>query len=179
MRRFDAAARPGLLSGTPMSEISTKRVAVLLAVGFACCGMLSAQHAHRHGPPKRMEKEQVEQLEAQWKQAMLDDDVSAMDKLLAEDYLGVTAGGDLVTKSQQLDRMRNRKLTVTKLDTSDIKVKLIGQIAIVTSLAQLEAVAEGKTVNGQYRYQRVYQRLPSGSWKITSFVASRIPGSGR
>jgi len=146
---------------------------------MAACGMLQAQQGHRHHPAKRMEKEQIEQLEGQWKQAMLDDDVTAMDKLLSDDYLGVTAGGDLVTKTQQIDRMRNRKVTVTKLDTSEIKFKLIGQIAIVTSLAQIEAESDGKTINGQYRYTRVYQRLPNGTWKITSFEATRVPGSGR
>jgi ketosteroid isomerase-like protein len=122
-----------------------------------------------------MEKEQIEELEGQWQKAMLGDDVVAMDRLLADDYLGVTAGGDLVTKNQQLDRMRNRQVMVTKLDTTEVKFKLIGQIAIVTSLAQIEAVADGKTVTGQYRYTRVYQRLPSGAWKITSFEATRIP----
>jgi len=164
-----------------MSHVSTRRFAVLLAVLFACCGLLQAQQGqvHRHHPAKRMEKEQIEQLEAQWTQSMLDDDVTAMDKLLADDYLGVTASGDMVTKTQQLDRMRNRKLMVTKLDTSEIKVKLIGQIAIVTSLAQVDAEAEGKPISGRYRYQRVYQRLPNGSWKITSFAATRIPGSRR
>jgi ketosteroid isomerase-like protein len=160
-----------------MSNVRTRRFAVLLAVWFGCCGLAPAQQGHRHHPPKRMEKVQIEQLEAQWKQAMLDDDVTAMDKLLAEDYLGVTAGGDMVTKSQQLDRMRNRKLTVTRLDNSEIKFKLIGQIAIVTSLAQIDAEADGKTINGKYRYQRVYQRLPNGTWKITSFAATRVPGS--
>jgi ketosteroid isomerase-like protein len=126
-----------------------------------------------------MEREQIEQLESQWKQAMLADDVTAMDKLLSEDYLGVTAGGDLVTKSQQLDRMRTRKVSVTKLDTTEIKFKLIGQIGIVTSLAQIEAESDGRTITGQYRYTRIYQRLPNGSWKITSFEATRVPGSGR
>jgi ketosteroid isomerase-like protein len=161
-----------------MSQISTRRLAALLAVWALCCGLLPAQHVHRHGPPKRMEKEQIEQLEAQWKQAMLTDDVTAMDKLLSEDYLGVTAAGDLVTKSQQLDRMRSRKVSVTKLDTTEIKFKLIGQIGIVTSLAQIEAESDGRTITGQYRYTRIYQRLPSGSWKITSFEATRVPGSG-
>lgn len=160
-----------------MSYISTRRFMVLLAAWFACSGLLQAQQPHRHEPHKRMEKEQIEQLEGQWTQAMLDDDVTAMDKLLAEDYLGVTANGDLVTKTQQLDRMRNRKLTVTQLDNTDIKVKLIGQIAIVTSLAQVDAESEGKPISGRYRYQRVYQRLPNGSWKITSFAATRVPGS--
>jgi ketosteroid isomerase-like protein len=159
-----------------------RRLAVLSALVLLCganllgCTAMQAQkQAHRLHHPKRLEKEEIEQLEGQWQQAMLSDDVSAMDKLLSDDYLGVTAGGDLVTKNQQLDRMRNRQVMVTKLDTTEVKFKLIGQIAIVTSLAEIEAVADGKTVTGAYRYTRVYQRLPSGTWKITSFEATRIP----
>ncbi len=183
---FDAAARPGLLSGIPMSyRISMRRLVLLSIIMLVCAagGMLSgamqAQKAHKPHYPKRMEKEQIEQLESQWQQAMLNDDVPAMDKLLADDYLGVTAGGDLVTKSQQLDRMRTRQVMVTKLDTSEIKFKLIGPIAIVTSLAQIEAVSDGKTITGAYRSTRVYQRLQGGVWKITSFETTRIPPGHR
>jgi ketosteroid isomerase-like protein len=156
-------------------------LAVIAVFALFCgvCGAMQAKQGHKMHHPKRMEKEQIEQLETQWQQAMLNDDVPAMDKLLSEDYLGVTAGGDLVTKSQQLDRMRNRQVTVTKLDTSEIKLKLIGQIAIVTSLAQIEGVADGKAISGAYRYTRVYQRLPIGAWKITSFEATRIPADHR
>ena len=181
-RAFDATVAVGLLSGIPMSDRNQRRrfaavYALLLCfgLGMICCAPMIGQKGHRAHPPKRMEKEQIEQLEGQWKQATLSGDVSVMDKLLADDYLGVTAAGDLVTKSQQLDRMRNRQVMVTKLDTSELKFKLIGQIAIVTSLAQIEAVAEGRTVSGQYRYTRIYQRLPNGTWKITSFEATRIP----
>jgi len=145
------------------------------SVALPVFGLMPGHQAHKLHHPKRMERDQIEELEYQWQQAMLNDDVAAMDKLLSEDYLGVTAGGDLVTKNQQLDRMRNRQVMVTKLDTSEIKFKLIGQIAIVTSLAHIVAEADGKTVNGEYRYTRVYQRLPSGLWKITSFEATQVP----
>jgi ketosteroid isomerase-like protein len=151
----------------------------VLSVFVLLCGVMQAKQGHKPRYPKRMEKEQIEQLEGRWQQAMLTDDVTAMDKLLSEDYLGVTAGGDLVTKNQQLDRMRNRQVVVTKLDTSEIKLKLIGQIAIVTSLAQIEAVADGRVVSGMYRYTRIYQRLPTGIWKITSFETTRVPTDHR
>jgi ketosteroid isomerase-like protein len=181
-RHFDVSLRSGLLSGTSMSFRDQTRVAQLLAgallFSFALVGVLQAQHHRPHGP-KRAERKQVEQLEQQWQNAMLTDDVPMMDKLLSEDYLGVTAGGDLVTKTQQLERMRNRQLTVTKLDTTDVKVKLVGQIAIVTSLAQIEAVAEGRPVQGSFRTTRVYQRLPGAIWKLTNFTITKIaPGHG-
>jgi ketosteroid isomerase-like protein len=56
-------------------------------------------------------------------------------------------------------------------------VKLVGSIAIVTSHAEVEGTNEGVPVQGTFRYTRVYQRLPSGAWKITSFEATRVPGS--
>jgi ketosteroid isomerase-like protein len=126
---------------------------------------------------KHAAKQQVEALEEQWRQAQLGGDVAAMDKLLADDYIGISMTGQVNTKEQQLDRMRLHKVALTKLDLGDRQVKLIGSIAIVTSRAEVEGTNEGASVKGTYRYTRVYQRLPSGVWKITSFEATRVPGS--
>ncbi len=99
-----------------------------------------------------------------------------MDKLLSDDYIGISMTGQVNTKTQQLDRMRLHKIALTKLDLGDRQVKLIGSIAIVTSRAEVEGTNEGVPVKGTFRYTRVYQRLPSGAWKITSFEATRVPG---
>jgi ketosteroid isomerase-like protein len=72
--------------------------------------------------------------------------------------------------------MRTRKFVLTRLDLGEMQVKLVGSIAIVTSRAQVEGTNDGVAVQGTYRYTRVYQRLPSGGWKITSFEATRVPG---
>ena len=187
---FDALRRSGLVSGTPMLRHTPVRtvhlLTALLLTSAAVGGALPAvgqgslpavPRPHKTLHPKRIEKEQVEALEREWEQAMLATDVPAMDRLLSDDYLGVTTTGDLVTKSQQLDRMRSRQLTVTKLHTTESRVKLIGHIAIVTSLAEIEAQADGKPVQGSFRYVQVYQRLPNGGWRITSFEATRVqPG---
>jgi len=126
--------------------------------------------------PKRKEeyKQQVEKLEETWRTAQLNDDVSAMDKLLSEDYVGITMAGQVVTKMQQLDRMRNRQTVLTKIVLDDVKVKLIGTTAIVTSLADVDGTTDGAQMHGTYRYTRVYSRLPAGTWKITNFEATRV-----
>jgi ketosteroid isomerase-like protein len=121
-------------------------------------------------------RDQVEVLERQWKQAALSNNIEVMDHLLSEDYLGITATGQVVTKPQQLDRMRSHTFAVTSLDVSDVKIKLISQhAAIVTSLAQVEGTNDGRPIHGSFRYTRVYQRLPGGTWKITSFEATHVP----
>jgi ketosteroid isomerase-like protein len=144
---------------------------ILGVVGF--CLPAAGQHHH-----KKEAREKIEELEQQWRQAQLADDIPAMDKLLSEDFLGITSSGQVVTKAQQLDRMKTRSLMITKLEMSDLKIKLIGQIAVVTSLANIEGTNDGKPLVGSFRYTRVYQKLPSGTWKITNFEATRIPRSG-
>lgn len=128
---------------------------------------------HRGG---RNTREQIEALESQWKKAILSNDLESMDHLLSEDYLAITASGQVVTKPQQLDRMRTRNFAISSLDVSDVKIKLISQhAAIVTSLAQVEGTNDGRPLHGSFRYTRVYQRVPNDGWKITSFEATRVP----
>lgn len=127
---------------------------------------------------KRDTKRQVEVLEEQWRSAQLAGDTSTMDKLLSDDYIGISMSGQVSTKAQQLDRVRARKITLSKVELSDVKVKLIGAIAIVTAQADVEGTNEYGSVKGRYRYTRVYKRVSQGEWKITSFEATRIPAPG-
>lgn len=133
---------------------------------------LPARAEHHEG--KRVERVEIMALEQRWRQAQLAADTVSMDKLLSDEFLGITASGQVVTKLQQLDRMRSRALDIQKLELSDTKIKINGPIAIVTSLAQMEGTADGEPLHGAFRYTRVYQRLPGGGWKITNFEATRV-----
>lgn len=152
-----------------------------LSRGLLVCAMLAwvfaGAAARADAPhPRRNEqyKRQVEKLEEAWRAAQLAGDADAMDKLLSDDYVGITMTGQVVTKTQQLDRMRNRSTVVSSIALTDVKVKLIGTTAVVTSLADVEGTSEGEPMHGIYRYTRVYTRLASGTWKITNFEATRV-----
>lgn len=118
-------------------------------------------------------KQQVEALEEQWRVAQLAGDTATMEKMLSDDYLGISMTGEVDTKTQQINRMTARRLVLSKIELSDMKVKLVGAVAIVTSQAQVEGTNDGMSVKGTYRYTRIYRRLPNGQWKITSFEATR------
>jgi len=146
------------------------------ALCVGCVGVRAFAQPHPpKGDPKRVERVHIEALEQQWRTAQLNDDVAAMDKLLSDDFLGITANGEVGTKEQFLDRMRNRTLTLNTMDVSEQKIKLVGQVAIVTSLAQIDGISDGQPLTGRFRYTRVYQRLPGDTWRVTNFEATRIP----
>ncbi len=165
------------ISGRPIRRILVPSTALLMAVvmGWSVPAFCSSWNQPLR-EKKHAAKQQVEALEEQWRQAQLAGDVAAMDKLLSDDYIGISMTGQVNTKAQQLDRMRLHKVALVKLDLGERQVKLIGSIAIVTSRAEVEGTNDGAVIKGTYRYTRVYQRLPSGVWKITSFEATRVPG---
>jgi ketosteroid isomerase-like protein len=165
------------LSGRPIRYAVLRSTVLLTAVvmGWSVPALCASWNQPLH-EKKHAAKQQVEALEDQWRQAQLAGDVAAMDKLLSDDYIGISMTGQVNTKTQQLDRMRMHKVVLTRLDLGERQVKLIGSIAIVTSRAEVEGTNDGAPIKGTYRYTRVYQRLPSGAWKITSFEATRVPG---
>ena len=143
-----------------------------LAAAFAqtATGMPRGQrHESRH---------EIDQLEETWRDAILHANVTAMNSLLADDYIAITADGTLQSKEDALNNMRNGTLHLESLEVSDRKVRFYGQTALVTSRAEVAGNSPGGEISGSYRYTRVYVRDPQGKWKIVSFEASRIREPG-
>jgi len=135
-------------------------------------------HAGIRRAPHRQFKEQIADLEQQWRIATLNADIPAMDRLLSDDYVGISWTGQVNTKPIQLDRLRRHTLILSRIDLSDSKIKLVGAIAIVTSRAEIDGSNDGAPMRGSFRYTRIYQRTTTGTWKITNFEATRIPSLG-
>jgi hypothetical protein len=124
---------------------------------------------HREGVHK-----EIEALEMEWRQAQISNNVSEIDRLLADDYLGISSNGTLETKADALSVERSGAVQITQLDLSDIKIRIYGDTAVVTSKADVVGKSGNRDLSGHYRYTRVYNNR-SGEWKIVSFEASRIP----
>jgi ketosteroid isomerase-like protein len=123
---------------------------------------------------KHESRHEIDQIEDAWRNAILKSNTAALDSLLADDYMAITASGTLQTKEQALANLRSGRIRFTAIDVSERKVRFYGATALVTSLVQVQgATADGNT-SGSYRYTRVYVRDARGKWKIVSFEASRI-----
>jgi ketosteroid isomerase-like protein len=150
--------------------------AILLSLLLAVC--VSQLHA---GIPKTQKHErhhEIDQLEEAWRNAVLSGNTAAMETLLADDYMAITASGTLQTKEQTLANLRSGRTHIKTLDVSDRKVRFYGATALVTSLAEVQGTNAEGDFSGSFRYTRVYARDVRGQWKIVSFEASRIRGLG-
>jgi ketosteroid isomerase-like protein len=129
----------------------------------------SQKHESRH---------EIDQLEEEWRNAVLKANTAAMEALLADDYMAITASGTIQTKEQALANLRAGLTHFTEMDLSDRKVRFYGTTALVTSRAQVSGATPEGNLTGSYRYTRVYVRDPKGQWKIVSFEASPIREPG-
>lgn len=153
-----------------------RQMAIYRMIGVLLVLVLSGQLLHAgQGKPRRHEaRHEIDQLEEQWRIALLKGDTVALGSLLADDYIAITASGTLQTKDETLASMRARRMRFASLDLSDRKVRFYGSTALVNSLAQVKGVNAEGDVKGSFRYTRVYVRDGTGNWKIVSFEASRI-----
>jgi ketosteroid isomerase-like protein len=146
------------------------RLSLVLMFALGTSGHALAVFPHHENAHK-----EIEGLEADWRQAQLTNNVSVVDRLLADDYLGISSNGTLETKADELARRRSGALRITHLDLSDIKVRIYGDTAVVTSKADLVGRSGDRDISGRFRYTRVYSNR-DGQWRIVSFEASRVEG---
>jgi ketosteroid isomerase-like protein len=144
--------------------------AVPMMAGMPLAQKLAQKHETRH---------EIDQLEDEWRNAVLTSNISELNSLLADDYMAITPSGTLQTKEESLDYVRSGRVHFTTLDITDRKVRFYGTTAVVTSLAFIQATTADGPLSGSYRYTRVYARDPEGKWKIVSFEASRVRVAGR
>jgi ketosteroid isomerase-like protein len=120
---------------------------------------------------------EIENLEAEWRQSVVANDIPTASRLLADDYLGINPNGTLETKADALAQRRSGTVKISSIEPSSLKVRVYGDTAVVTSLVEVQGHDGDRDISGRYHYTRVYSRR-AGEWKIVSFEASRVqPGS--
>jgi ketosteroid isomerase-like protein len=160
--------RPTRFSLRPLRALARALLFALLALASAAPASALLPKRESHAVHK-----QIESLEMAWRQAVVDNNIPVMDHLLADDYVGITANGTIEDKAQAIAQRKAGTVRITMLNLDDLKIRLYGDIAVVTSIADLAGVNGQSDISGKYRYTRVYNRR-LGEWKIVSFEASRI-----
>ena len=160
---------------SPAVRDSLLAAAVILSV---CALAPVAVYAGLPRAQKHESRHEIDQLEDEWREAILKSNTAEMEKLLADDYLAITASGRLQTKEQALASLRLGRMHFKTLDVSDRKVRFYGTTALVTSQAEVQGTTDDGDVSGSYRYTRVYVRDPQGAWKVVSFEVSKIREPG-
>ncbi|MGH9604621.1 MAG: nuclear transport factor 2 family protein [Terracidiphilus sp.] len=154
--------------------------AAFLAVGTGSlvaktpAGLAALQSAKMPKDQRHESRRTIDQLEQDWRDAVLNRNAKEMNMLLADDYTAITPNGTLQTKGETVNNLLSGRARFTTLEVSDRRVRFYGKTAVVTSRADVQGTTPEGRLSGSYRYTRVYVQDSRGEWKIVSFEASRI-----
>jgi ketosteroid isomerase-like protein len=116
---------------------------------------------------------QVMKLESRWVRAVTRRDAKALERILADDYVGTSSNGKVRNKEQTLMELRNATVGFESMTPSDFVVRVKGDMATVTGRVEVTVKLEDKLITNRFNYTRVYVHR-KGRWLVTESRTTRI-----
>ncbi len=113
------------------------------------------------------------QLERDWEQANAKNDLAALDRILAPEFVSTGSDGRLTTRAEVMARRKSGAVKFTTFTQDDYKVHVIDDTAIVTGRSTIKGIRDGKDWTGQERWTDVFVRR-NGRWQAVASHSSQI-----
>jgi hypothetical protein len=124
-------------------------------------------------------EQKIQTIGDQNRQALLKADVATLDKNLADDFTVIQPNGTVIDKSGLLKALSTGALKFDSLEWSEVKTRIYGNTAVMTSIWTRTGVALGIPNSGQVRNTAVLVNR-GGRWRAVLFQFTSIapPPSG-
>jgi ketosteroid isomerase-like protein len=149
-----------------MSIPSASRLALLVFI-WACA------HPPSHAMRRIAAEHEVRTAERQRFEAMMKQDVAALDTLLDEDLSYVHTDGEMQSKAEFIDLIRTRRLVYESIEPSDMHVRVYEGIAIVTGRSQMRVRSASGVSSFGIRFTEAHVHR-EGRWLLTAWQATRV-----
>jgi ketosteroid isomerase-like protein len=140
-----------------------------LLVAAAACG---SNAPDRNGHLKATQE--LTALEHEVAEAATRSDLTVMERVLADDFVGIEANGQQLSRAQVLDRFHIPDFQVLTLRHEEIRVHAFGDCAVTTATTVLEARYKGQQIRGRFPYTRVWLKRASG-WRAVFTQSTPSP----
>ncbi len=163
--------------GRPMNVKCRPRIALLAGIFSGCVLLGPALHAGGPAPATDRSAASVEdtivRIERTWADALVKGDLAAWNRCLADDWIGTTPEGTIVTKAGAYSDLKARRVTRELFRLDDLKVRVYGETAIAFGLETEKSRIHGKDMSGQYRFTDVFVQR-DGRWQAVASHLSRV-----
>jgi hypothetical protein len=109
-------------------------------------------------------------------EAMMKQDVVALDTLLDDELDYVHTGGDLQTRPQFIDMIKKQTLVYESIAPSEVKVRVYDGLALATGRSQMRVRSAAGVSSFGIRFTEVYVRR-DGRWLLTAWEATKLPAN--
>jgi ketosteroid isomerase-like protein len=109
-------------------------------------------------------EDSVRALEMSRRQALLAADTVALSRLLAPDFVEISRFGTVRTRADNIGDIASGALHLTSVKYDSLNVRIYGDVAVLTGMADNMGTMRGFPFSGRIRYTRVFVRQ-DGHWR--------------
>jgi Calcium/calmodulin dependent protein kinase II Association. len=122
-------------------------------------------------PKESADIKELMRLEQVWNEAHLQGNTEPLNRLWADDLVITVTNMPLMTKTEALGFMRSGKMKFQRYETSDIRIRVYREAAIVTGRLERSRSLNGQEMNDNWRFTKAYIRQ-GGRWQVVAFHSS-------
>jgi ketosteroid isomerase-like protein len=113
------------------------------------------------------------QMEKDWAQAGMKKDAATLDKVMADDWVGVDHEGKSYTKAEVMSDLKSGASVTTSVELGAMKVRVFGNTAVVTGSDTEKSSYKGKDTSGTYAWTDVFV-MRKGHWQAAASHSSKV-----
>jgi hypothetical protein len=142
-----------------MKRLTPLALLVLINLPFAT-GRVAARQSGGSGS-------EVKEVYTRIREAIRVRDTKVLETNIADDYLLTDSSGAVLSKAQFIDRIRTVDGEEVHTEVDDVRVRLYGGVAVITSRISVVDSTITDNFSGQWRETGVYVKR-QGRWSLTS-----------
>ena len=148
-------------------------VAAVLACAATSINLGQEQSATRNDGSSI--EQAIRQLDHERIQAQIGADAVALDRIYADDFIGVGPSGTVRTKAEVISDFTAGTLKFQTITTDEVQVRVYDNTAVETGLSTMVGQDKGKAVPRDTRFTRVWVKQ-QGRWRlVANHYSSRKP----
>jgi ketosteroid isomerase-like protein len=118
-------------------------------------------------------QEELLRIEEEFSQAIVANDAEAVGRFLADEWIIIDPNGGIIDKLRFLDVIKSGTLTHELMESSDIRVRIYGDSAIVTALTATKGKYSGQAFTTRERATDVFVKQ-NGRWQCALSQLTRF-----
>ena len=111
--------------------------------------------------------EGIRRLDQERIQAQIQADATALDRIYADDFIGIGPSGTVRTKPQVLADFTSHDLSFQSITTEEVRIRVYGNTVVETGRTTTVGQDKGKVVPRDNRFTRVWIRR-QGRWRLVA-----------
>ncbi len=94
--------------------------------------------------------------------------------MIGDDLVYTHSSARLDTKKSLIGNMQSGSTVYTSVETSDVKAQDLGDVVVLTGVAQIKVVSGGKPNAFGVRFTDVYAKR-GGGWQMVAWHSAKLP----